>query len=126
MGQHWPSALLDEDREDGKNLESQTEGILGKKAESCSLDGQAAVGEEVADDGWVSHSGRVPQVVVILCDLPEYSSHDFPWETTGLWLLRDDTNPPQPCQRLPSIHPIITRPQPVPVPGGLQTYLSGF
>jgi hypothetical protein len=60
----------------GRTL-SQARGILGK-GQSCSLDGQAAVAEEVTDDRWVSHCRRVPQVMVILSNLPEHSSHDFP------------------------------------------------
>lgn len=51
--------------------------VLGK-GQSCSLDGRAAVAEELVDDRWVSHSRRVPQVMVILSDLPKYPPHDFP------------------------------------------------
>lgn len=40
--------------------------------------------EEVTDDRWVSHSGRISQVMVILSNLPKHSPHDFPWETTDL------------------------------------------
>lgn len=77
MGQHWPSALLDEGKEDGQNF-GEPSGGNREKAESCSLDGQAAVGEEVTDDRRVSHSRCIPQVMVILSNLPKHSSHDFP------------------------------------------------
>lgn len=40
--------------------------------------------EELVDDGWVSHGRCVPQVVVILSDLPKHPPHDFPWGTIGL------------------------------------------
>lgn len=60
----------------GRNLESQAQG--NPERESCSLGGQAAVTEEMTDDGWVSHCGCIPQVMVILSNLPEYSPHDFP------------------------------------------------
>lgn len=44
---------------------------------------EAAVAEKLGDDGWVrSYSGRVPQVVVILSDLPKHPPHDFPWGST--------------------------------------------
>lgn len=61
----------------GKTLESQAGGILGK-GQSCSQDGPATVAEELADNRWVSHSRCVPQVVVILSNLPKYPPHDFP------------------------------------------------
>lgn len=61
----------------GKTLESQLRRFLGKR-QSCSLGGQAAVAEELADDRWVSHSRCVPQVMVILSDLAKHSPHDFP------------------------------------------------
>lgn len=60
----------------GRNLESQAQGNPGQ--ESCSLGGQAAVTEEMVDDRWVSHCRCIPQVMVILSNLPEYSPHDFP------------------------------------------------
>lgn len=71
-----------------KTLKSHVEGILGK-GQSRSLGGQAAVAEELADDRWVSHSGCVPQVMVILSDLAKHSPHDFPWEATDFRLPGD-------------------------------------
>ena len=75
----------------GKTLESQAGGNPGFQAGSYSLDGQAAVAEELGDDGWVDYSGRVPQVVVILSDLPKHPPHDFPWGSTRFWLPGDNT-----------------------------------
>lgn len=54
------------------------QGGVRDKGQSCSLDGQAAVAEELADDRWVSHSRCVSQVMVILSDLPKHPPHDFP------------------------------------------------
>lgn len=75
----------------GKTLESQAGGNPGFQAGSCSLDGHAAVAEELGDDGWVDYSGRVPQVMVILSDLPKHPPHDFPWGSTHFWLPGDNT-----------------------------------
>lgn len=61
----------------GRSSESQAQGNAGQ--ESCSLGGQAAVTEEMVDDRWVRHCRRVPQVMVVLSNLPEYSPHDFAW-----------------------------------------------
>lgn len=72
----------------GKTLESQVRGFL-VKGQSCSLGGQAAVAEELADDSWVSHSRGVTQVMVILSDLAKHSPHDFPWETIDFRLPGD-------------------------------------
>lgn len=54
------------------------QGGVRDKGQSCSLDGQAAVAEELADDRWVSHSRYVSQVMVILSNLPKHPPHDFP------------------------------------------------
>lgn len=73
------------------------------KGRSRLLDGQAAMVEELADDSWVSHSRGVPQVVVILSNLPKHPPHDFPWGTTEFWLPGNSTDPLQPCQK--GFHP---------------------
>lgn len=65
-------------RESGENSGKPSRGNPGKRTGSCSLDSQAAVAEELADDGWISHSRCVPQVVVILSNLPKHPPHDFP------------------------------------------------
>lgn len=76
MGQHWPSVLLDGGQGRWQNSGEPGRGTLSK-GQSCSLDGQAAVVEEVTDDRWVSHCRCVPQVMVILSNLPKHSPHNF-------------------------------------------------
>lgn len=76
-GQQWPLALRVRDRE-GELSFGGPDGDPGQKARSCSLGGLAAVAEELVDDGWVSHGRCVPQVMVILSDLPKHPPHDFP------------------------------------------------
>lgn len=66
------------DREDGKNFgEAKQEETLGKKEKSCSLCGRTAVAEEITDDCGISHCRCVPQIMIVLCNLPEHSPHDF-------------------------------------------------
>lgn len=87
------------------------------KGRSRLLDGQAAVVEELADDSWVSHSRGVPQVVVILSNLPKHPPHDFPWgpQNSGYPVIALTHSSPAKKASIHT-HSTTTRPWPIPNP----------